>query len=664
MKSAEPRKLFGRPSSLLLDEQVLPGVPPAIRVEPPRPFAPPADGLGGMKIRSVASLPDDLDDEDELEEDEREEDDDAPGTPDEAQDADDAWGAAFEVDDFRAARREDPDADLLTGPATIRMTPPPSAQASDDEEEMIGMPEEGDEPELTGVGEQVALPEGFDDGLFLAGDDGDDGPEESAPEPPPVASPGPGPFEAMRRGPAVGFGLGVARVGAAPPRVLTEDPVEGLAVAWMSASSGGSDDLPEIVEDHHTASELRREARQALLDTAVLGEPQRRSRPPTAAPVDPAPWSPETAPGPEATSRPVSPSRTRTSVTPLAPNPGADLIPDAVSALAEALERDPAPSEGTGPRARRSTGEPPRISRRTREEPAPPAVPPRRRPLEMETSPRDDGAPPRRLARPTLSPGATSESEPPRRARPAPGVDARTRDPSTDTAPRPRRSLSPVVMPAPSFAPAETPQPQPAPRAQAVEAARSRTAPSPTAPRSPARVRAPRPAAKPKFEFLPPLLIGVGLIVVIIGLLAVVIPREPSDPAAPPQATGPAVVEVALPTPARVILPIEPAPAPVPAPILEALPEPVVVPPPVSKPSEKASAYKIALGIIRVSSDRKALIIVDGKQQGYAPGLADISVMPGQHTVRAVVSGTGLSRSLEIRVDAGSAVVASFSFED
>lgn len=664
MKSAEPRKLFGRPSSLLLDEQVLPGVPPAIRVEPPRPFAPPADGLGGMKIRSVASLPDDLDDnEDGLEEDELEEDDDAP----EAQDADDAWGAAFEVDDFRAARREDPDADLLTGPATIRMTPPPSAQASDDEEEMIGMPEEGDEPERTGVGEQVALPEGFDDGLFLAGEDGDDAPDEPPAEPPPVASiPGPGPFETMRRGPAVGFGLGVARAGGAPPRVLTEDPVEGLAVAWMSASSGGSDDLPEIVEDHHTASELRREARQALLETAVFGEPQRRSRPPTAAPVDPAPWSPETAPGPEAPSRPGSPSRTRTSVPPPAPNPGADLIPDAVSALAEALERDPPPSEGTGPRARRSTGEPPRISRRTREEPAPPAVPLRRRPLEMETGPRDDGAPPRRLARPTLSPGATAGSEQPRRARPVPGGDPRARDPGTDTAPRPRRSLSPVVMPAPSFAPAETPQPQPAPRAQAVEPQRSRPAPSPTAPRAPARVRAPRPAAKPKFEFLPPLLIGVGLIVAIIGLLAVVIPR-PSEPTAPPQATGPALpalVEPALTTPAPVILPIEPAPAPVPSPTLEAPPEPVVLPPPVSKPSEKASAYKIALGIIRVSSDRKALIIVDGKQQGYAPGLADISVMPGQHTVRAVVSGTGLSRSLEIRVDAGSAVVASFSFAD
>jgi hypothetical protein len=92
---------------------------------------------------------------------------------------------------------------------------------------------------------------------------------------------------------------------------------------------------------------------------------------------------------------------------------------------------------------------------------------------------------------------------------------------------------------------------------------------------------------------------------------------------------------------------------------------PVVEPAPAPKaanPSAKSTAYTVALGVIRVTSDRKALIILDGKQQGYAPGLADIAVMPGQHTVRAVVSGTGLSRTMEIRVDAGSAVVAEFAF--
>ncbi len=693
MKKAEPRKLFGRPSSLLLDEGVLPGVPPLIRIEPPRAFAESAsEMLGGMKIRSVASLPDDLEDPDELDEPFDEGFDvpeDTLSTEEMADDSDDTWGAAFEVDDFRAARRVDPDADLLTGPATIRMAPPPSA--ADEEEEMIGMPEEGDEPEHTGVGEQVSLPEGFGEGLLLAGDDGagddvavgDAGDEDEATvtdtrrghtsvptpsDPPP--SPAPGPFEAMRRSP-YGLGLGRARLGAAPPRVLTEDPVEGLAVAWMSASSELSDDLPEIMDDHHVRSERRRDERQALLSAAVVGDPQRRTAVPEPA-AAPGERSQESAPGPEPTrtASPASPARAHASLPSPTPDPAADLIPDAVSALAEALERNPASDVGVGPRARRPTGEPPRISRRTREEPAPPAVPLRRRQPEAES----EAPTPRRLARPTMLPGAAPEGE--RRARPAPVQDAPHRREGPDTAPRPRRPLSPVVMPAPSFAPEPTPQPPPAPVSTPSDlppaqgrVAPARPNPARTAQRAPARARPARVAPKPPAE-VNPALVGLALVVGIIGLLALIVPRLRAHDAPPPvQASGPmapAVVAPTLPAPRADIPAPEQAalpPAPTPAPVDEEKP-PVVAapPPPLSKPSEKASAYKVALGIIRVTSDRKALIIVDGKQQGYAPGLEDISVMPGQHTVRAVVSGTGLSRSLEIRVDAGSAVVASFSF--
>jgi len=167
-----------------------------------------------------------------------------------------------------------------------------------------------------------------------------------------------------------------------------------------------------------------------------------------------------------------------------------------------------------------------------------------------------------------------------------------------------------------------------------------------------------------------PAIAGVALLLFITGLAMLVIPRfSRRSPSVPQPASGP-VVSVAPP-------PVQPTPAAAepPAPVAPAAttptapaPAPVVEPPAIGKPTEspaptKSSAYRVALGVIRVNSDRKALIILDGKQQGYAPGLADISVMPGAHTVRAVVSGTGLSRTMEIRVDAGSAVVAEFSFK-
>lgn len=60
-----------------------------------------------------------------------------------------------------------------------------------------------------------------------------------------------------------------------------------------------------------------------------------------------------------------------------------------------------------------------------------------------------------------------------------------------------------------------------------------------------------------------------------------------------------------------------------------------------------------ARGLIRIKTDRKCLIMVDGKQRGYAPDLGTIELPAGTHVVRAIVQGTGQSRSIEVRVDAG-----------
>lgn len=658
MSRAEPRKLFGRPTASLLDEDAPPGVPPLIRVDPPRAFSiSAASPLAGQITRSVASLPDELDDPDDFADEDT-----AQDVRSNDEEWDESWGAAFEVDDFRAARREDPDADLVTGPATVRMLRQATASA-DDEDELVAMPEEGDEVEHTGVGEQVALPDGFGEDISLAGLDV-----------PPEPSADPGPFERMHR--------------ARPPRVAVDEVPEGLSLAWMGPEPGPAEDVAEVVEDANLLAEQSRERRQAALSAAIFDEPaaEPAGPPPSftpphvrvgAGPASAASFVPAARPtlgreqepsaeqpAPAAdippadafgATHPGGPPRSRFAPPWAAPTSD-DGIPDAIAALAEALERDPAPAPAEPRRLRPASGEPPRISRREREvEPVAPPVPLRRRPPE-QADPRG-----RRLARPTL-PGGADPYETPRRPRPAPPRDGAD-------GPGPRRSLAPVAMPAPSFAPGDTPQPAPVADPYAAVLERASRPAAAGVPARPARVRAPQPRKAPRSD-VSPAIAGVALLLFITGLAMLVIPRfSRRSPSVPQPASGP-VVSVAPP-------PVQPTPAAAepPAPVAPAAttptapaPAPVVEPPAIGKPTEspaptKSSAYRVALGVIRVNSDRKALIILDGKQQGYAPGLADISVMPGAHTVRAVVSGTGLSRTMEIRVDAGSAVVAEFSFK-
>ncbi len=704
MKEAEPRKLFGRPSGMLLDEKPSQALPPPIRLEPGAGWRAPtaaADSAGGMRIRSVASLPDELEDPDEME-DEGE----LGDAGDDAADESDVWGAAFEVDDFRAQRR-DPDEDLIRTPAQVHVMASPMAGAGEDEDDVVAMPEEGDEAEATGVGEQVAMPEGFADDLDLAMP-ADEAPAEPIPAAtrvrslPPVAPPA-RPADGLRTS-----GIALSRGVAPPPRVLTRDAAEGLAVAWMGASAGDATDLPDIVEDHHSRIGPNREARMALLEAAVFGEAQRQNAPPATPAVDLPAWSPESAPGPDSTAVPTP--RSRFSLPPAneppapaprqaADPPGHDEIPDAVAALAEAMQRDTPPSGSIAPRAKRPTGEAPRILRRGRE-PEPPA------PAQSAKATRPmfdgDGVTPRRLGRlpqppdddggELRYPGTGDAPEFPRRTRPPP----RAPEPPAGARPaeddiwgpshrnadgRGRVGPPPIFpeMPAPSFALPEIPvapaQPPPdlprPPRAsmrpesprqappaeptrpdsprQTLASARTTQAPGRAAPRQGPRVtRVPRAATRET----DPRLVMVLVFVSICGLLTVVVPRMIKQAQPPAQGVDlavPAAAAEAQPEVAVATTPIA-AGTPVPAPSSGIPPR-----------SDAASAYKVSFGIIRVSTDKRALIILDGKQQGYAPGLADISVAPGQHTVRGVIAG-GRSRSIEVRVDAGTAVVASFNF--
>lgn len=52
-----------------------------------------------------------------------------------------------------------------------------------------------------------------------------------------------------------------------------------------------------------------------------------------------------------------------------------------------------------------------------------------------------------------------------------------------------------------------------------------------------------------------------------------------------------------------------------------------------------------------MTTDRRALILLAGEQNGYAPGLADLAVVPEQQTVKAFEPETGVSVTIELRVD-------------
>ena len=102
----------------------------------------------------------------------------------------------------------------------------------------------------------------------------------------------------------------------------------------------------------------------------------------------------------------------------------------------------------------------------------------------------------------------------------------------------------------------------------------------------------------------------------------------------------------------------------------EPIPKPVPKPVPARKGAEatkqpakkKANTAAAEMGTIRVTSDKKALIIIDGKQRGYAPGLPDIAIKPGAHTVRAVEPSAPDSRTLQVQVISGQPTTAIFTF--
>lgn len=320
-----------------------------------------------------------------------------------------------------------------------------------------------------------------------------------------------------------------------------------------------------------------------------------------------------------------------------APN-GPDAMPDAVAALAQALARDadaslarPVSTEIRNPSLppRRTYSEPPKISARIRDQDAgtsTQSLPPRLRPQ------------PQTPTEPTPEPIAAE-------------AEAHVGDEALSTvasAPGAEAFAALLVRhQASSHRPENTP---------------------PAVPRRPMRAPATRRAAPlvapPRARTLTPGRVGAVALTAVVLLAALVVPQlwsarqaAESPTPAPEQASAPTAIP-------------EPVPVAVPEPIPKPVPKPIPKPVPARKGAEatkqpakkKANTAAAEMGTIRVTSDKKALIIIDGKQRGYAPGLPDIAIKPGAHTVRAVEPSAPDSRTLQVQVISGQPTTAIFTF--
>lgn len=281
------------------------------------------------------------------------------------------------------------------------------------------------------------------------------------------------------------------------------------------------------------------------------------------------------------------------------------------------------------------------------------------------------------------TPRAVPLPEPPR---PAGGVVV----PLRGGEPAERRPVPPM---APPKAPPVEPAAKPAAAARPAPAAPPPRAPAAPA-AAPAKVTPPKPVARGGVSGAA--IAVIGLCVVVGGAAAWIWGRpllQGDRPTAPVAAASPAGSPAApgAPTPA----PAEPTAA-APAPVAAA-PPPVVEPPKAAEPPKATEPPKVAeapsppaktapektapaktatsatagrasstasrlaaaespaeaSGLIRVKTDRRCLIMVNGRQKGYAPDLGAIQLPAGTHILRAVVQGTGQSRSMEVRVDEG-----------
>jgi len=77
--------------------------------------------------------------------------------------------------------------------------------------------------------------------------------------------------------------------------------------------------------------------------------------------------------------------------------------------------------------------------------------------------------------------------------------------------------------------------------------------------------------------------------------------------------------------------------------------------------SEEAAAAAIYdTGVLRVESEPRALIYIDGRRRGYTP-VENLQLQPGNHLVKAVVPGRAPKYS-QVRIDPGGAHIVPFTF--
>jgi len=129
---------------------------------------------------------------------------------------------------------------------------------------------------------------------------------------------------------------------------------------------------------------------------------------------------------------------------------------------------------------------------------------------------------------------------------------------------------------------------------------------------------------------------------------------EPT-PTSPSAAAGP--------TPASTPAPASGTPSPSPAPQPSAAVAPIAAPAPVAPRRPAPAASQVATkGVLKIRSNRRVLVYVDGQASGYTP--LEVKVEPGEHEIVAMVPGqpnTKQERAASVR-SGGETVAVDFAF--
>ena len=131
----------------------------------------------------------------------------------------------------------------------------------------------------------------------------------------------------------------------------------------------------------------------------------------------------------------------------------------------------------------------------------------------------------------------------------------------------------------------------------------------------------------------------------------------PTPSVAPDPTSDPAIVLKPEPPPK-----LAPTATPLPSPAPSPAPTPVPAPSAVVSPSTPSSTAE-ASGLLRVTTNAKARVKIDGKSVGTILEAADFSLPGGEHKVVVTAYGTGKTQTMLVRIDPGRSTQIAFQLK-